>query len=443
MEFFRFGINAPAINIGNIDKNRTKYGNLLIFACFFLYMSSMAAKGVFAAEVKYIIDMWNLTQAKAQLANTFYFVTYGLVQVFLSMFMSKINMRKYLIVTVPFSALFTALMGLTTGITGIWVFFALAGAFQAGIYAGCNYILTTYLPSKLLTKANKIMNTGYAMGTVIAYLLSAFCIGFDAWSLPYYLIAGMFLVSVITFAVITTISSRFKHINEILDNKEINGDEKSIDDNDPLFTVENKKKKIIFYAVDLVMAFLITALYYSIMNFVTSTLVEVHGVSQDVSIYVSIIAPIAIIAGPMMVINACEKNKDFIREGIYFSLILIPILVALYFLYSLNVFLYLALTVVFVVIANGIKAIVISVMAFKLRKIINAGSYSAISNAVASASAGISPAVMGYVKDVAGWGAVYLTTLGITIFIILLMIVIDFFVRKNYKKTHPLSDVNK
>ena len=349
-------------------------------------------------------------------------------------------MRKYLIVTVPFSALFTALMGLATDIKGIWIFFALAGAFQAGIYAGSNYILTTYLPNKLLTKANKIMNVGYAVGTVIAYLLSAYCIGFNAWSLPYYIIGGMFIIAVVTFAIITSISSRFKHINEILDKKEVTVNIKTVDDSDPILTVEIKKDKIIFYAIDLIMAFLITSLYYSVMNFVTSMLVEVHGVSQDISIYVSIIAPVAIIVGPMMVINACERDKDFIREGIYFSLILIPVVVLLYFFYSFNVLLFLALTVIFVIVANGVKAIVLSIMAFKLRKIINAGSYSALSNAVASASAGISPAVIGWVKDVAGWSTVYLVILGIILFIIVSMIVIDFFVRKNYKKTHSLSD---
>ena len=81
MAHFRFNLHAhhDALTRQNIGKERMKMGNLLIFACFFLYTSSMAAKGIFAAEVKYIIDMWGLTQAKAQMANTFYFVAYGLV----------------------------------------------------------------------------------------------------------------------------------------------------------------------------------------------------------------------------------------------------------------------------------------------------------------------------------------------------------------------------
>ena len=163
------------ISTPNIEEKRIKMGNLLIFACFFLYTASMAAKGVFTAEVKYIIDMWDLTQAKAQTANTFYFVAYGAVQIVLSLLTARVNMRKYIIVTVPVAALFTALLGTATRIEGIWIYFGLTGAFQAAIYAGCYYVLATHLPNSLLTKSNKIMNTGYAVGTTIAYILSALC----------------------------------------------------------------------------------------------------------------------------------------------------------------------------------------------------------------------------------------------------------------------------
>ena len=437
MELFRFGLHAKndRLNLQNIDRKRYKYGYLLIFACFFIYMSSMAAKGIFSAEVKYIIDMWDLTQAKAQMANTFYFVPYGLVQVGLFFLMKKINIRKYLIVTVPFSALATALIGISSSIEWVWLYFGLSGLFQAGIYCGCNYILSTYLPTKMLSTANKIMNTAYAMGTVIAYLLSAFCISLDLWSLPYFVIGGIFLLSVLVFAIVTKFSARFKHINQILDDKEKQVDTKMVDDEKPLFSVDTKKSRIIFYVIDLLMAFIITSLYYGVMNFITSSLVDVHGVSQDVSIYVAIIAPITIVAGPMMTISSCDKDRDFIREGIFYMLALLPIPLLLAFFYDVNVFLYLALAIVFIVVANGVKAIVLSVMTFKMRKIINAGSYSAISNAVASVSAGVTPAILGWVKDVFGWSAVYFTVFGISLFIVVALILIELWVCRLNKKT--------
>ena len=150
----------------------------------------MAAKGVFAAQMQFLVDLWHIEYATASLANTYYFVTYGLVQVGLFLFMNKISMRKYILWTVPVAAITTALIGLSTGIEQVWIYFGISGAFQAGIYAGCNLILTRYLPIKQLTKANTTMTLGYATGTIVAYLLSAIFIGFggEAWRIPYYVI---------------------------------------------------------------------------------------------------------------------------------------------------------------------------------------------------------------------------------------------------------------
>ena len=89
----------------DINKKRIKVGNLLIFACFFMYMMSMAVKGIYAAEISYIQEMWNIGYAQTSLANTFYFVTYGASQVVLFFIMRKISLKKYIAFTVPFSAL--------------------------------------------------------------------------------------------------------------------------------------------------------------------------------------------------------------------------------------------------------------------------------------------------------------------------------------------------
>lgn len=425
-------IQHNTITRQNVDEERIKMGKMLIFACFFLYMSSMVAKGIFAAEVKYIIDMWRLTQAKAQMANTCYFVAYGLVQVFLSLLMGKINVRKYLIITVPVAALFTALMGVATRIEHIWIYFGISGAFQAAIYAGCNSVLTACLPNALLTKANKVMNMGYAIGTVFAYAISAMFIGKDLWQLPYYITAIVFLVAIINFAFVTKSAQKFKRVNAILDKKlSLN---KSVSTSESIFSVKTKKENVIFYSLVLFYSFFLTTLYYSVMNFITSTLVSVHGVSQDVSIYVSVIAPVMIVSGPMMTISACEKDKNFIRQAILFLFIALPVALMLAFLYDVNVILYLVLAVIFVVLANGIKTIVLSVVAYKMKTQINVGSYCAISNAVASLAAGVTPVVIGAVIDAKGWQAGYFVIIGVIAFMIVSLTAINVLLNKKSNK---------
>lgn len=445
MAHFRFNLHHEEhVTLGNIEKNRLKTGKLLIFACFFMYMMSMAVKGVFAAEVAYIQKLWSIGYAKTSMANTFYFVTYGLVQVGMFILMSKINLRKYLAFTVPFSAVCAILMGTSTDIVQMWIYFGLTGALQAGIFCGCNSILTKNLPTCQLSIANRFMNLGYAMGTVIAYGLCGLCISFDLWRIPYFVLGGIFLFAVILFLFVAKYASRYNHINEMIDGQKLatNNNGKLDGESDPIFTLETRKKKVLFYTVDLTLTFFITALYYCIMNNVTPLLANEHGLGQNVAIYVSILAPVAISAGPMILISACNKDRDFIRQGIKYMCIVLPIPLLLAFFYKVNVILALVLTIIFVVLTNGVKSIALSVITFKMRKHINSGAYSAISNAIASLAAGITPTIIGTIIDNSGWKVAYLVTFAVALVLTLTLLLIDIRVRKADKIRHQKLEKN-
>ena len=118
----------------------------------------------------------------------------------------------------------------------------------------------------------------------------------------------------------------------------------------------------------------------------------------------------------------------------------VPVLLALF--YDVNLFVALGLSVIFVVIANGVKAIGLSVMTFKMRKVMNAGAYSAISNAVASIAAGVTPTIIGKIIDSSGWAAAYWVTFALCAVIAVGLLVIDIIVRKEYKKTHNLKQTD-
>lgn len=438
MELFKLGLHKEHenVNVANIDKYRLKAGNLLIFACFFLYSASMAVKGVFAAELKYIVGIWSLEYAKVSMANTFYFIAYGLVQVLIFIFSKKLDLKKVIFFTVPFAAVCAVLMGFSTNVMQMWLFFGLTGAFQASIFCGCNHVLTQNLPTKLLSKANRFMNIGYAVGTVIAYGVCGLCITYDLWQIPYFVLGGVFLISVIIFIIVVNNSTRYKHINDIADKNAV----VSVNENGEEFIkINSKKQTAIFYAIELPMSFLITALYYGVMNYITSMLVDVHGLSDQVSIYVSIIAPITIALGPMLTIYSCDKNRNFIRQAICYLLIALPFPLFLALFYKVNVVLTLVLSVIFVIIANGVKAIVLSVVAYKMRKQINVGAYTAISNAIASLSAGIVPTIIGSIIDKAGWAVSYYVIFGLTAFIIVALIGINIFAKRMNKPTKKID----
>ncbi|MBR2449388.1 MAG: MFS transporter, partial [Clostridia bacterium] len=314
---------------------------------------------------------------------------------------------------------------------------------QAGIFCGCNSILTKNLPTCQLSIANRFMNLGYAMGTVIAYGLCGLCISFDLWRIPYFVLGSIFLFAVILFLSVAKYASRYNHINEMIDGQKLATNNGKIDgESDPIFTLETRKKKVLFYTVDLTLTFFITALYYCIMNNVTPLLANEHGLGQNVAIYVSILAPVAISAGPMILISACNKDRDFIRQGIKYMCIVLPIPLLLAFFYKVNVILALVLTIIFVVLTNGVKSIALSVITFKMRKHINSGAYSAISNAIASLAAGITPTIIGTIIDNSGWKVAYLVTFAVALVLTLTLLLIDIRVRKADKIRHQKLEKN-
>ena len=94
----------------------------------------------------------------------------------------------------------------------------------------------------------------------------------------------------------------------------------------------------------------------------------------------------------------------------------------------------LTLSVAFIVVANGVKAIVLSVITFQMKEQINAGAYSAIANAIASISGGVTPTIIGKIIDVAGWETAYFVIFALIGAIIASLIVIRILVRRSKKE---------
>ena len=86
-----------------------------------------------------------------------------------------------------------------------------------------------------------------------------------------------------------------------------------------------------------------------------------------------------------------------------------------------------------------IKFINLSVVALKVRNQVNAGSYTAITNAVASLSAGVTATIIGRIIDVYGWQTMYTVIFILVIVIVALLIVIDILVRKQYRKDNNIA----
>lgn len=401
---------------------------LLIFACFFMYTAMMATKSVYLAEITYLMKIFEVDKASASMANTYYFVAYAGMQVALFSFVSKIDVRKYVVFTAPLSAVAIILMGFCDGMPGMCILFAIAGLLQAGVYSSANHVLTHYLPTKYLSRANTLMNFGFAAGTVFAYALSALCIGFDLWRLPFFICGGIMLLSVALYALCA-----FK-AKETVDS--LPAENATVpEEQPPLFPLRTKGGRTTFYLLSVLFIFLTASLYYAVMNWITSLLVDVYEMNQDISIYVSTLAPVLITLGPVMTIRSCDKDRDFIREGWIYMLFALPLPLLLAFFYDVNAILAFVMCALFVIITSGVKAIGVSIIAFKMRRTLNTAQFSAIANASGSLAGGIAPTLVGMIIDSKGWGASYLAIFIATVLITAALIAIDLIFKSSSNKT--------
>ncbi|MCQ2387586.1 MAG: MFS transporter [Clostridia bacterium] len=187
-------------------KNKSIYNSAckkLVFIILFMYGMMMCSKNIYTAEITVIQDFFGASSSNTSFANTCYYFFYGLLQCFLVLFIDKINLRKYLGLTVLLSALFTTFMGVigvaTKSLISVYVIFSLNGLCQAGMYASSMKIFAKNLPKKMLPRTNKLMSSVGIVANAISYGLSIPFAESLKWEIPFIIASLVFLLAVILF----------------------------------------------------------------------------------------------------------------------------------------------------------------------------------------------------------------------------------------------------
>ncbi len=433
-----------------------KLMKLLIAACFSMYTAMMCAKSVFGAELVTFIDKMNTDKFNASLANTYYFLTYAIVQVVLAFFMEKLNVRLYLIITVPLAAVCGILVAFASDVSEVWVLFAFSGIFQAGIYAGCMHVLGLYLPTDMISSGNTLMQSGFAIGNTVAYAVSALFVALDLWTAPYIIFGALFILCTIFFGMVTSVVAKkyptVAKTRRISATKEkpTNADKSDSAYNNGLFTLKNGKQKFAFYCWSVIYSLIVTTLYYSINNWVGNFFKEVYGFSDSVSIVISVVVPVMMFFGPVAAINVSKKHKNFIKVGLVASIIPLALAAVLAMLYDFNVVISVILLVGFIVSTKFLTGLQ-SVATFDMRNEVNVGAYTAIINATASLAGGFAPTIIGKFIDSAnasgttgteGWFVQYLIAAAIGLVLVLFLSVTHLITKNktNIKKFNNVCD---
>ena len=158
-----------------------------------MYVSMMGAKNLYTAEIIEIIDAFGSTRAKASMANTLYYITYAAVQIVLFFCFDKLNLKRFLSVTIAISAINIVVTGFVTDMWQIWLLFAVNGCLQAGGYAGIMLIFAKNLPYKYLAGTNRIVSSSGVAANVLSFGFATVSVSFFDWRFGFYVLGGLFV----------------------------------------------------------------------------------------------------------------------------------------------------------------------------------------------------------------------------------------------------------
>lgn len=382
------------------NKSRSHAYALLIFASFFLYIVLTGAKNLYVAE-KTTLQQLGTFGSFTDLAATmeYYFYAYAVMQILLAFFMHRLNIKYFLTITLGLSAVITILMAFTDTIISHWVLYTVNGAMQAGVWGCSLQVLGKYLPRKELSIANTLMTSGPAVAGVVSYGFAA-AFG-DNWRLPFIILGTLLLFAVGLYFFSVSYVQRFPRVVETHRVIREDGTEEDVSDEaeNDFIHLDNKKRRIVFYALSVVMGLAVTGLFFTINNTLDIFLKQIGGFDNTTAKWITVVAPVAIIIGPILCVKVCDKHRNFLAVGVGFFGLSAIFAVLLLFLFDVHIVLSLVLLLAFMVLTNGGRSISISIAALKLRDKIDVGVCSVLTNAAASIASGVIPKLFTMIID--------------------------------------------
>ena len=243
------------------------------------------------------------------------------------------------------------------------------------------------------------MTSGPAVAGVVSYGFAA-AFG-DNWRLPFIILGTLLLLAVGLYFFSVSHVQRFPRVVETHHVIREDGTEADLSDEDEndFIHLDNKKRKIVFYVLSVIMGLAVTGLFFTINNTLDIFLKQIGGFDNTTAKWITVVAPVAIIIGPILCVKVCDKHRNFLAVGVGFFGLSAVFAVLLLFLFDVHIVLSLVLLLAFMVLTNGGRSISLSIAALKLRDKIDVGVCSVLTNAAASIASGVIPKLFTMIID--------------------------------------------
>ncbi len=426
--------------VNTLDKSTKKNALLFIFACYFLYLISISIKMVYSAEMAEIVSTSGAQKSQVSLGLTFYYVSYTIGQLALSIVIKRINMKWFMAFSVFAYALSFGLVPVFDSLWGLYVIMFLNGFFQTGVWGGIMYFVGKYIPKQLSSFTAAFLGTGLALGTALTYGMSALFIAVWNWQSTFLFFAILSAVSVVVFLIsLKSAQKKLSHVE--IENR---AHEQAAKEQELASQVngENRHPFLWLILILILTAITISSVYYAFMGWFPTLLIDGFKMPTEYSLLLTLLLPAATTPSSFLVNNVAEKSKSHFFTPLLFMAFPSVILIALCFCYSFDMILTLVLAVIMLFFLRGIMNLVCSYFPLKLKDKINSGKLSLIINAFASLMAGVMPFISAIIMEQVGWTWYFIFMAALTVITVLIFIVGRIFEVRHDKKNLPVADEN-
>ena len=390
----------------------------LVLSCWLVYTLSMCMKMVYSASMAEIKDEYAINNLPASLPLTLYYVFYTIIQVALAMFMTKINLKLYMIITFSVSGLSFISVFFYSPVWYVSSVLALNGITLGAAWCGIMHIFSKYLTQNAMKNALLFMAAGFSVGSAASFAVSSLAISLGNWRISFIVFGAAFLFA--TFYMLYAV--------ERAQRAGIRPDDENVSLKAQNYNAEKSSVKPLLI-MSMIAVFLASILYSGFTNWMPTILKDnFSGFTNARATLITALFPIAVYLGPVLSSVLVDKLKNDFAVSVITSVAIAVVGLALCYVFRLNIVLTVALILFLGISLRLISNVFASLVPLHIKNYINAGKTSALINASACGSAAISPFLIAFILDESGndWKIMFFILFGFAL--VMLAICFAFFI---------------
>ncbi|MBQ8343431.1 MAG: MFS transporter [Clostridia bacterium] len=386
--------------------NKKSGGMLLIFICWIVYTCAYLGKYSYSSNTIKVITHYGVTKADAGLISTVFFIAYGIGQV-VNGICCKFYPKKYIIGgALVVSAAINAVLYFDVPFWSIKYLWLVNGVAQSVLWPTLILTLGAYLSQAKLKSAILAMATTVAVGTAVAYALSALFVQFFNFKYSFITTAIVLIVAATAWLTLynRAVASAQKESEEQTENAgQTAGSVKGA-------LTGGMIVMLLFLALFAVVNNLVKD---GLNTWVPSILYEVYALDDSLSILLTITLSIVGIFGSVTAVALHKKIKNFLLlAGVLFATSSVCIF-AVILLFKTDFWLGIILLFGLIsLLMHGINNVVTSMAPLYLRSKLNSGMLSGLLNGACYIGSAISAYGLGAYADRFGWTSTFYLLLG-------------------------------